>query len=319
MKHSTKSAIRMNINVIIPILLMTWLAYSSPQANSTHQPNLSSTEKNHSFFNMTLTETRFISSTVYLPTLENYALPLYHENFSILNQGLPWQSQGDQCTSSYQNGYYQITAQAPENFRGVCWASAPDNLNNQATKWELPFFESGAAEVSVYHHSGTSNGEMGLYIKGKDMQKSGEGELDFVKRNSYILRIWPNPQEDINKDYNFFDYCENGGGWWELRRTEKGHEETLRFKGVAENNYDRPEFEKGCETAIKQGMGPNSTNVLRLEYEEKENILTAYINGIKIYTFIETSEFEGVGTGVFVRTATNQDMTIRVDDFKVYK
>jgi len=242
-------------------------------------------------------------------TITDTFVMVYHEDFSDPNADPEWVEGSNinngSCESSYQDGYYHLELNRQNNnSRVTCFRSAPGVAGDNIVNFELPFFYNGAAELSAYHQDGPSNAEIGLYIHG------------LGSSNLYLLRIWSNPQAEDKKS-DLFDYCENGGGWWELRRAVDGDEETIQFKGYKEDDATN-NFEKGCDLNIKQGMGEENMNTLKLEYQVEGNLLYAYINGVNVYTFQENEPFKGVGTGVYVRTDTSEDIVIMVDDFKVY-
>jgi hypothetical protein len=137
----------------------------------------------------------------------------------------------------------------------------------------------GLFEVKAYGE-GSGNFSYGLYINGK-----GGGE-------QYLFIVRPNDSS-----------CASGKGRYILYRTK---------------DNSRSEKLKGCHSAVKRGTGSGAENLLAIKHIDDGKI-SIYANGQLLDTYTDSSQLRGEGSGLYSRSGGNNPITIRYDDFTIYK
>jgi len=259
---------------------------NTPTATTTKTPTATAMPKNYIpiiIKQPTPTPTQTPIPTV-TPTSTSNPNVRYQENFNSTTNK-KWYAgttDGGFCTSIYQSSEYEFQAYKGQEATGktTCWRAAPSAAETLKAVY-------GQFEIKAYHLSGQSDSMYGLYINGK-----GADEL-------YLFRIWPNTsgRTDTTKR------CSKGGDW-----------ELLRVKGGVSKGLTNGR----CHPAIKDGVGSDATNVLKLTHE-RSGKLSIYINGILIDNYTDSSQLtSGYGAGIYVRSEGTKDISVRFDDFTIY-
>ena len=87
---------------------------------------------------------------------------------------------------------------------------------------------------------------------------------------------------------------------WDLIRREDDDSDTVR--------------NGGCDSAIERDSG---TNKLEIKHTDDGRI-SVYVNDKLLATFTDDSELEGRGTGLYVRSGTDENNTIDFDNFTIF-
>lgn len=116
--------------------------------------------------------------------------------------------------------------------------------------------------------------------------------------SNFSYAIYINGQGDDN--YYAFEVKPNDDCSWRLIRRRDGNSSTVRSGG--------------CDSPINRG---SSSNILEIRHTSNGNI-SVFINDTQLgSTYNDGSQLTGRGTGVYVQTANDDDVTIRFDDFTV--